>query len=83
LKLSSTALVSICLIFGAISAVLLSPNTYWLYIFGLIGIFSIVGYGMALLIGLAGQISIGHAAFLPLVPIPRQFSLLNMDLVSG
>jgi ABC-type branched-subunit amino acid transport system permease subunit len=44
-------------------AVILSPNTYWLYIFGLVGIFTIVGYAMALLIGLAGQISIGHAAF--------------------
>lgn len=63
MKISSIVLASLCLVLGAIGAVILSPNTYWLYIFGLVGIFTIVGYAMALLIGLAGQISIGHAAF--------------------
>ena len=63
MKSSPISVVSFVLILGAIGAVVLSPNTYWLYIFGLVGIFSIVGYAMALLIGLAGQISIGHAAF--------------------
>ena len=57
------ALVNVCLLVLAIGGVALAPNTYWLYVLGMAGIYSIVGYGLALLIGLAGQMSIGHAGF--------------------
>jgi len=63
LKITTTISASLALALFAIGGVIFAPNTYWLYILGLAGIFSIVGYGLALLIGLAGQISIGHAAF--------------------
>ena len=63
MKPTSTFIVAFLLIVFAIGGAAFSPNTYWLYVLGLAGIFSIVGYGLALLIGLAGQISIGHAAF--------------------
>jgi ABC-type branched-subunit amino acid transport system ATPase component/ABC-type branched-subunit amino acid transport system permease subunit len=63
LKINATTTVSLALAAFAVGGVIFAPNTYWLYILGLAGIFSIVGYGLALLIGLAGQVSIGHAAF--------------------
>ncbi len=63
MKITTTISASLALALFAIGGVIFAPNTYWLYILGLAGIFSIVGYGLALLIGLAGQISIGHAAF--------------------
>ena len=63
MRINSTAVVATLLILLGIFGVIFSPNTYWLYILGMAGIFSMVGYGLALLIGIAGQISIGHAAF--------------------
>ena len=63
MKINPTIVASTCLILLAIFGVIFSPNTYWLYVLGMAGIFSMVGYGLALLIGVAGQISIGHAAF--------------------
>lgn len=47
----------------AASTVVLAPNTYWLYLLGLTAVYVIVGVGLNLLIGLSGQVSIGHAGF--------------------
>ena len=47
----------------AIAGVAFAPNTYWLFVLGLAGCYAIVGYGLSLLIGLCGQVSIGHAGF--------------------
>ena len=47
----------------AATMVALAPNTYWLYLLGLTAVYVIVGSGLNLLIGLAGQVSIGHAGF--------------------
>ncbi len=47
----------------AASLVALAPNTYWLYLLGLTAVYVIVGAGLNLLIGLSGQVSIGHAGF--------------------
>lgn len=47
----------------AVAGVLLAPNTYWLYLIGMSAAFAIVGIGLNLLIGLSGQISLGHAGF--------------------
>ena len=43
--------------------VAMAPNTYWLYLLGLTAVYTIVGTGLNLLIGLSGQVSIGHAGF--------------------
>ena len=43
--------------------VAIAPNTYWLYLLGLTAVYTIVGTGLNLLIGLSGQVSIGHAGF--------------------
>ena len=58
-----TVIVAVLLFAAAVLCVALAPNTYWLYVLGLAGCYTIVGYGLALLIGLAGQMSIGHAGF--------------------
>lgn len=47
----------------AIIATLLAPNTYYLFLLGMIAITTIVGVGLNILVGLSGQISIGHAGF--------------------
>ncbi|MGB3293391.1 MAG: branched-chain amino acid ABC transporter ATP-binding protein/permease [Phormidesmis sp.] len=57
------------LIFGlgllaiAIIATLLAPNTYYLFLLGMVAITTIVGVGLNILVGLSGQVSIGHAGF--------------------
>lgn len=47
----------------AIVATLLAPNTYYLFLLGMIAITTIVGVGLNILVGLSGQVSIGHAGF--------------------
>jgi branched-chain amino acid transport system ATP-binding protein len=48
---------------AAAGAVGLAPNTYWLYLLGMTAAYTIVGTGLNLLIGLSGQVSLGHAGF--------------------
>ena len=48
---------------GAIAATLLAPNTYYLFMLGLVAITTLVGVGLNILVGLSGQVSIGHAGF--------------------
>ena len=48
---------------AAAALVALAPNTYWLYLIGLTAAYVIVGTGLNLLVGLSGQVSIGHAGF--------------------
>ncbi|MEO0457368.1 MAG: branched-chain amino acid ABC transporter ATP-binding protein/permease [Cyanobacteria bacterium P01_A01_bin.114] len=47
----------------AIAATLGAPNTYYLFILGMIGVTTLVSVGLNILAGLSGQISIGHAGF--------------------
>ena len=47
----------------AIAATLAAPNTYYLFILGMIGVTTLVSVGLNVLAGLSGQISIGHAGF--------------------
>ena len=47
----------------AIAATLAAPNTYYLFILGMIGVTTLVSVGLNILAGLSGQISIGHAGF--------------------
>ncbi|MBC7414439.1 MAG: ATP-binding cassette domain-containing protein [Herminiimonas sp.] len=47
----------------AAALVVLAPNTYWLYLIGLTATYVIVGTGLNVLVGLSGQVSIGHAGF--------------------
>ena len=60
---SPTAIAALLLIAASALGVGFAPNTYWLYVLGMAGCYTIVGYGLALLIGRAGQMSIGHAGF--------------------
>ena len=60
-RLNSPAWIATALVAAAI--VVLAPNTYWLYLLGLTAVYVIVGTGLNLLIGLSGQVSIGHAGF--------------------
>jgi branched-chain amino acid transport system ATP-binding protein len=50
-------------IFITFVAIAIAPNTYYLYILGMIAITTQVGIGLNILIGLSGQVSIGHAGF--------------------
>ncbi|MEM9165046.1 MAG: ATP-binding cassette domain-containing protein [Cyanobacteria bacterium P01_F01_bin.4] len=47
----------------AIGATLAAPNTYYLFVVGMIGVTTLVAVGLNILAGLSGQISIGHAGF--------------------
>lgn len=45
----------------AIAATVIAPNTYYLFILGMIAVTTLVSVGLNVLAGLSGQISIGHA----------------------
>ncbi|MEO1348243.1 MAG: branched-chain amino acid ABC transporter ATP-binding protein/permease [Cyanobacteria bacterium J06635_15] len=47
----------------AIAATLAAPNSYYLFVLGMIGVTTLVSVGLNILAGLSGQISIGHAGF--------------------
>src|SRR5260370_15958573 len=44
-------------------AFIIGANGYELYILALVGLTTIVGVGLNVLLGMTGQISLGHAAF--------------------
>ncbi|MGD1895532.1 MAG: ATP-binding cassette domain-containing protein [Phormidesmis sp.] len=46
-----------------IAAALGAPNTYYLFVLGMVAVTTIVSVGLNILAGLSGQISIGHAGF--------------------
>ena len=52
------------LIIAALAATFFAPNTYYLYILGIVATTTLVGVGLNILTGLSGQVSIGHAGFL-------------------
>ena len=47
----------------AVAPFLVGTGSYWITVFIFIGIYSIVTIGLSLLMGYAGQISLGHGAF--------------------
>ncbi|MEM9089751.1 MAG: branched-chain amino acid ABC transporter ATP-binding protein/permease [Cyanobacteria bacterium P01_F01_bin.53] len=47
----------------AIAAALGAPNTYYLFVLGMVAVTTMVSVGLNILAGLSGQISIGHAGF--------------------
>ncbi|MEM8807087.1 MAG: ATP-binding cassette domain-containing protein, partial [Cyanobacteria bacterium P01_G01_bin.38] len=55
--------IGICLFAIAVGATLAAPNTYYLFVVGMIGVTTLVAVGLNILAGLSGQISIGHAGF--------------------
>ncbi len=55
-------LVSVAVL-GGVSLFLLGADGYETYIVALVGLTTIVGVGLNVLVGLTGQISLGHAAF--------------------
>ncbi|MGB3614494.1 MAG: branched-chain amino acid ABC transporter permease, partial [Elainellaceae cyanobacterium] len=66
------------LAFGvAIAATLLAPNTYYLFVLGMIGVTTLVSIGLNILAGLSGQISIGHAGFFAIGAYTGSLLMLN------
>ena len=63
----------------AISATLLAPNTYYLYTLGMIAITTMVAVGLNILVGLSGQISIGHAGFFAIGAYAASLLMLKVD----
>ena len=55
--------IGIAVFMAAIAATVMAPNTYYLFILGMIGVTTLVSVGLNILAGLSGQISIGHAGF--------------------
>lgn len=55
-------------------------TSYYFYILNLIGIYAIGALGLGLLIGFAGQISIGHAAFMAIGAFFSGFTTLKLGL---
>lgn len=55
-------------------------TSYYFYLLDLIGIFAIGALGLGLLIGFAGQISIGHAAFMAIGAFFSGFTTLKLGL---
>jgi branched-chain amino acid transport system permease protein len=50
-------------LFIAVGPLLMRGNAYYLSVFILVGIYGIITMGLSLLLGYAGQVSLGHAAF--------------------
>ncbi len=48
---------------GVVAAAIRAGNNYQLYVLALVGLTAIAGIGLNVLIGLSGQISLGHVAF--------------------
>ncbi|MEO0407864.1 MAG: sugar ABC transporter ATP-binding protein, partial [Cyanobacteria bacterium P01_A01_bin.135] len=63
----------------AIAAALLAPNTYYLFILGMIGVTTLVSVGLNILAGLSGQISIGHAGFFAIGAYSGSLLMLRAD----
>ena len=63
----------------AIAATLLAPNTYYLYTLGMIAITTMVAVGLNILVGLSGQISIGHAGFFAIGAYAASLLMLKVD----
>jgi branched-chain amino acid transport system permease protein len=58
---------------------LLVSNNYYRSVMVFVGIHAMVAIGLALLLVYAGQISLGHGAFLASELIPRAFYLLSLE----
>ena len=63
----------------AIAATVLAPNTYYLFILGMIGVTTLVSVGLNILAGLSGQISIGHAGFFAIGAYSGSLLMLRAD----
>ena len=61
----------------AIAAALAAPNTYYLFILGMIGVTTLVSVGLNILAGLSGQLSIGHAGFFAIGAYTGSLLMLN------
>ncbi|MGF1513932.1 MAG: ATP-binding cassette domain-containing protein [Elainellaceae cyanobacterium] len=63
----------------AIAAAFFAPNTYYLFILGMIGVTTLVSVGLNVLAGLSGQISIGHAGLFAIGAYTGSLLMLNVD----
>ena len=67
------------LLVAAIAATLLVPNTYYLYTIGMMAITTMVAVGLNILVGLSGQVSIGHAGFFAIGAYVASLLMLNLN----
>ena len=63
----------------AIAAALGAPNTYYLFVLGMVAVTTIVSVGLNILAGLSGQISIGHAGFFAIGAYVGSLLMLRAD----
>src|SRR5262245_62795355 len=61
--MSATRAVVAGLALAALGAFIWRADNYQLYVLALVGLTAIVGVGLNILLGLTGQISLGHVAF--------------------
>ncbi|MFE4104780.1 branched-chain amino acid ABC transporter ATP-binding protein/permease [Almyronema epifaneia] len=67
------------LLIAAIAAASLAPNTYYLFNLGMIAVTTLVGVGLNILVGLSGQVSIGHAGFLAIGAYVSSLLMLRLN----
>ncbi|MEO1395194.1 MAG: branched-chain amino acid ABC transporter ATP-binding protein/permease [Cyanobacteria bacterium J06634_5] len=63
----------------AIAAALGAPNTYYLFVLGMVAVTTMVSVGLNVLAGLSGQISIGHAGFFAIGAYAGSLLLLEAE----
>jgi branched-chain amino acid transport system ATP-binding protein len=61
--MSAPRLLLVAAALAALGAFIWRADNYYLYVLALVGLSAIVGVGLNVLLGLSGQISLGHAAF--------------------
>jgi branched-chain amino acid transport system ATP-binding protein len=67
------------LLVATLAATLWAPNTYYLYTIGMIAITTMVAVGLNILVGLSGQVSIGHAGFFAIGAYAASLFMLNLN----
>ena len=67
------------LLVAAIAATFLVPNTYYLYTLGMMAITTMVVVGLNILVGLSGQVSIGHAGFFAIGAYTASLLMLTLN----
>jgi branched-chain amino acid transport system ATP-binding protein len=61
--MSARNLIAAALALAAVGTMILRADGYQLFVISLVGLTAIVGVGLNILVGLSGQISLGHVAF--------------------
>lgn len=63
LKKKITTIIFYAAIFGLIVLLPMKWGSYWNYVFGIVGLYVILGLGLNIIVGLSGQLVLGYIAF--------------------